>query len=126
MDKKEFYEDLAKKVFAAMNSRDFDQLKDDMDENISFDFPGVQPVEGSRRVIIFLNALMRKYKMLTFKMSDVLIDGDHACVVWTNFGEAPDGSEYANSGMTLMKFKNDKIVFLSDYFKDTSFIEKYA
>jgi ketosteroid isomerase-like protein len=121
MDKKEFYEDLSKKVFAAMNSRDFDQLKDDMDENITFDFPGTKLIEGRRKVIVFLNALMRKYKMLTFKMTDIIIDQDKSVVIWTNFGEAPDGSEYRNNGATFIKFKKDKIVFLSDYFKDTSF-----
>ena len=122
MDNKEFYEDLAKKIFASMNSRDFDKLKEDMDDDISLDFPGIKLIEGSRRVIVFLNELMKKYKMLTFKLSDIIIENEKAFVLWTNFGEAPDGSEYKNSGVTFVKFKDEKIIFLSDYFKDTSFI----
>ena len=121
MDKKELYEDLAKKVFSAMNSGDFEHIKEDLSEDIVLEFPGVMPVEGIRRVIIFVNALLRKYKFLTFKISDILIDNNRASVVWTNFGEYNDDTEYNNSGMTLIRFSEDKIIFLSDYFKDTSF-----
>lgn len=121
MDKKELYEDLAKKVFAALNSGDFDHIKEDLSEDIVLEFPGVIPVEGVRRIIIFVNAFLRKYKFLTFKISDILIDNNRACVVWTNFGEYIDETEYNNQGMTLIKFSEDKIIFLSDYFKDTSF-----
>jgi ketosteroid isomerase-like protein len=122
MNTKAFYEDLAKKIFAAMNSGDFDQVSKDMSDDIVFDFPGIAPLEGQRRVIVFLKTLLRKYKNLVFKISDILTDNERACVVWTNFGEFK-GEEYANSGMTLIHFDGDKISFLSDYFKDTSFTE---
>ena len=121
MKHKDFYEDLAKKVFSSMNSGDFEQVKEDMTEDICFDFPGTDLLKGKRRVIIFLSALLRKYKGLTFKISDIIIDNEKACVVWTNFGEDVKGEEYTNSGLTFMKFSEDKISFLSDYFKDTSF-----
>jgi ketosteroid isomerase-like protein len=123
MGKREFYVDLAKHVFAGMNSKDFECLKPLLSDEIMFYFPGTPPVEGPRRVIIFLNALMRKYKDLTFKISDIVIDeaDRKACVIWTNFGQHANGKDYQNSGITLMKFSDDKILLLSDYFKDTSF-----
>jgi ketosteroid isomerase-like protein len=126
MERREFLEDMAKRVFACMNSRDFESLKPDLSDAVVFDFPGLQPVEGPRRVVVFLNALMRKYKGLTFKISDIIIDEQEnkACVVWTNFGEHLTGEDYQNSGITLIKFGEDKIFFLSDYFKDTSFIQR--
>jgi ketosteroid isomerase-like protein len=62
MQKREFYEDLAKQVFAGMNSKDFESLKPVLSDDIVFYFPGTSPVEGPRRVILFLNALIRKYK----------------------------------------------------------------
>ncbi len=93
-----------------------------MAENVAFDFPGAGRIEGSKRVILFLKALLRKYRVLTFIVSDVIIDGDKACAVWTNSGEHIDGKPYSNSGVTLIRFNDDKIVFLSDYFKDTSFV----
>jgi ketosteroid isomerase-like protein len=125
MERREFLEDLAKRVFACMNKKDFESLKPVLSDSIVFDFPGLQPVEGPRKVLVFLNALMRKYKGLTFKISDIIIDEkeNKACVVWTNFGEHLSGGDYQNSGITLIEFREDKIDFLSDYFKDTSFVQ---
>lgn len=126
MERREFLEEMAKRVFACMNSQDFESLKPDLSDSVVFDFPGLQSVEGPRRVVVFLNALMRKYKGLTFKISDIIIDeqDNKACVVWTNFGKHLTGEDYHNSGITLIKFWEDKISFLSDYFKDTSFIQR--
>ncbi len=116
------YHHLTNGVFNAMNSRDFTELEKNVAENVAFDFPGAGRIEGSKRVILFLKALLRKYRVLTFIVSDVIIDGDKACAVWTNSGEHIDGKPYSNSGVTLIRFNDDKIVFLSDYFKDTSFV----
>jgi len=126
MERREFLEDMAKRVFACMNSKDFESLKPVLSETIVFDFPGLKPVEGPRRVVVLLNALVRKYKGLTFNISDIVIDEQEnkACVVWTNFGEHLSGEDYQNRGITLIEFWEDKISFLSDYFKDTSFIQK--
>jgi ketosteroid isomerase-like protein len=125
MQKRNLYAGLANNMFVAMNTRDFEPLKPRLSDNVVFHFPGSKPLEGPRRLILFLNALTRKYKDLTFRITDVLIDEyEHkACVVWTNSGKHPDGSDYQNSGLTLLKFESDKICFLSDYFKDTSFTQ---
>jgi ketosteroid isomerase-like protein len=58
---------------------------------------------------------------LIFHVSDIIIEGDRACVVWSNKGEHKDGTLYENQGITLVHFLENQIVFLSDYFKDTSF-----
>jgi ketosteroid isomerase-like protein len=124
MVKREPFEVLAKKVFDAMNFQNFESLKPVLTDDIVFHFPGTPPLEGSRRVILFLNALMRKYKNLTFEVSEVIIDATEnmACVVWTNSGLQLNGMKYQNSGITLIKFRDGKICLLSDYFKDTSFV----
>ena len=118
-------EDMAKRVFACMNSQNFESLKPVLSETIVFDFPGLQPVDGSRRVLVFLNALMRKYKDLTFNIAGILIDEHEntACVVWANQGKHLTGDDYQNKGITFIRFSEDKISFLSDYFKDTSFVQ---
>jgi len=108
-------------IFDAMNSKDFSEPEKYMSDDIAFDFPGTDRIEGKKRVLVFLKVLTRKYKDLTFTVSEILIDGDRACAVWTNKGTGNDGEAYSNSGMTLVHFKEDKIVFMSDYFKDTSF-----
>ena len=89
---------------------------------MAFDFPGPGRIEGRKRVLIFLKALMRKYSSLTFKISDIIIEGNRSCAVWTNEGISVEGKPYKNSGITLIHFEDGKISFLSDYFKDTSFV----
>lgn len=115
------YKEKTKAFFEAMNTKNFDILKEDMHEDISFDFPGTKLLVGQRRVLLFLNALMRKYNDLTFTVSEIIAENNVVFAVWTNKGTAADGSEYYNSGVTLIRFRDDKIEFLSDYFKDTSF-----
>jgi ketosteroid isomerase-like protein len=115
--------DMARQIFTAMNTRDFSGLEEIMDEEAVFDFPGVEPVEGCRKVIIFLKALLRKYPTLTFTVSEVIVNENRACAVWSNQGEHIDGHPYKNRGITLLHFSGKKINFISDYFKDTSFVK---
>ena len=70
-----------------------------------------------------MKALMRKYAELTFTIKEVIVERDKSCCVWTNKGQTTEGEDYANSGMTLFYFEDNKITFISDYFKDTSFVK---
>ena len=121
MNNKVDYKKLAVGVFEAMNTSEFSKFQETACEDISFDFPGADRIEGSKRVILFFKVLLRKYKNLQFNVTDVILEDKKACVVWTNNGEYNDGIPYKNSGMTLFHFKDDKVSFISDYFKDTSF-----
>ena len=108
-------------IFNSMNSRNFSGIEPFMADNMEFDFPGAGCISGKKRVLIFLNALLRKYPELVFSVSEILIDGQHACAVWSNKGKDINDNPYENRGMTYIRFENEKIVFLSDYFKDTTF-----
>lgn len=112
---------LARLLFDAMNSRDFSELENYLAPNAVFDFPGAGSLVGSRRIFVFFKVLFRKYPRLVFNVTDMLIDGERACVVWDNEGESSVGETYRNSGMTLLRMANGRISFISDYFKDTSF-----
>ncbi|MBN1597711.1 MAG: nuclear transport factor 2 family protein [Bacteroidales bacterium] len=116
-------QELITALFKAMNTRDFSTVEKQVTEDVAFDFPGAGRIEGAKRVFIFLKALLRKYKTLVFTVHDVLIDYNAACAVWTNKGEHSEGHPYNNSGVTLFHFTDNKISFLSDYFKDTSFVK---
>ena len=116
-------QELITALFKAINTRDFSTIENQVTEDVSFDFPGAGRIEGAKRVFIFLKALLRKYKMLSFTVNEVLIDNNAACAIWTNKGEHIEGHDYANNGVTLFHFTGDKISFLSDYFKDTSFVK---
>lgn len=116
-------QELISALFNAMNTRDFSMLEDQVTQDVVFDFPGAGRIKGTKRMFIFLKALLRKYKTLIFTVHEVLIDKQAACAIWTNKGKHPEGHDYINSGITLFHFTGDKISFLSDYFKDTSFVK---
>ena len=111
----------ARTFFDAMNARDFAQLEGHIGTEVVFDFPGAGAIDGSRRMLVFLKLLFRKYGRLVFTVEEVLADDDRACVVWTNEGRTAEGEPYRNRGMTFMRFSGGRIIWLSDYFKDTSF-----
>ncbi|MFC2137102.1 nuclear transport factor 2 family protein [Bacteroidota bacterium] len=117
------YKALTRKVFEAMNSRDFSDFENILTENAAFDFPGAKKADGKRRVVIMLNALLRKFPKLEFSVSEIIVEDNKACAVWTNEGENTNGEPYANSGVTILHFEDEKICFISDYFKDTSFTQ---
>ena len=116
--------ELAQVVFKAMNSRDLSMAESLLHENVVFDFPGNGIMEGPKRVSLFIRVLLRKFPELTFTIKNVILDGDQACTVWTNNGKNLDGSLYENSGITLFHFSEGKITFMSDYFKNTSFVNQ--
>ena len=115
---------LTRIIFDTFNNRDVSELERILAEDAVFDFPRTELLKGPKRILVFIKILFRKYPRLAFKVEDILVDGDRACAVWSNEGEDNKGSPYSNRGVTLVRVKNGKIVFISDYFKDTSFIEK--
>lgn len=117
------YRELAEIVFKAMNSRDFEVFENSISEDVVFDFPGAGKAEGNRRTLLLMKSILRKFPRLVFSVSEIIVESDRACVVWTNEGENIQGDAYSNSGVTLIQFRENKICFLSDYFKDTSFKE---
>jgi ketosteroid isomerase-like protein len=108
-------------IFAAMNSRDLTGLEQHLAEDAVFDFPGAGSITGKKKILVFLKVLFRKYPRLKFTVEDILLEGDRACAVWSNEGEDTSGTPYNNRGITLVHVAHGKIVFISDYFKDTSF-----
>lgn len=117
--------ELAYKLFEAMNEQDFDVFDSLMDENAILDFPGVERMVGKKKIKVFFKILFRKYKSLTFTVNDVIEDvtSNKYCAIWENVGVEPGGRNYRNAGNTVIHFSGNKIIFLSDYFKDTSFVK---
>jgi len=115
---------LSAALFDAMYTRDFSYIENYLAEDLVFDFPGAGRVEGKKRTLIFMKAMLRKYNSLKFSISEYIQESDRVCVVWTNEGTHTDGTPYANSGITLVRFNSGSICFISDYFKDTSFTQR--
>jgi len=112
---------IAAVIFNALNNRDLSLLDDYLDEDATFDFPGTTLIKGRKKIILFFKILFRKYPRLTFTVKDFIVEGEAICVLWTNKGTSKDGLGYNNRGVTIVHITDGKILFLSDYFKDTSF-----
>jgi len=109
-------------IFEAMNSRDLSLLDPHLSDDVRFDFPGSGVITGKKRVLVFLKALLRKYPDIAFSIQDVITGDDKFCVVWTNTARLDTPRPYRNSGITLVRCAGNRITFISDYFKDTSFV----
>jgi ketosteroid isomerase-like protein len=114
---------IAEIIFTALNNRDLSLLDKHLDEHATFDFPGTTLIKGRKKIILFFKILFRKYPRLTFTVKETIVDGGGVCVLWTNTGTNKNGHAYNNSGVTFVRITDGKILFLSDYFKNTSFSE---
>lgn len=121
MDKSENYRSAVIGFYDAMSNRDFEKLAFFLQEDAVFDFPGAKICTEKKRVLLLLTMLTRKYTVLNFSVSDCIVENETAIAIWTNSGKSTSGEDYSNSGVTVFRFCDDKINFISDYFKDTSF-----
>jgi ketosteroid isomerase-like protein len=123
VDTKTVNRTIAETIFSALNSRDLSRLDEYLDEHATFDFPGASLIQGRKKIILFFKILFRKYPRLTFTVKETIVEGEGVCVLWTNTGTSKDGLAYNNRGVTIIHITDGKILFLSDYFKDTSFAQ---
>jgi ketosteroid isomerase-like protein len=115
--------EIAAALFRAMNARDPAAFAALLDDAAVFHFPGTKPIEGAARIEKFIKILLFKYPALAFEVRRVIADARCAAVEWTNEGTSRDGSPYRNGGVTVIALgQGDRVVYLSDTFKDTSFI----
>jgi ketosteroid isomerase-like protein len=112
---------LGYKLFEALNTRDFAGLEEYVTDSVVLDFPGAGRIEGYRKVVIFMKALLRRYTRLEFNVYEVITTPHRVFSLWNNEGVRADGKPYVNRGITLFHLEDGKIIFISDYFKDTSF-----
>jgi ketosteroid isomerase-like protein len=87
--------------------------------DITMDFPGAKNINGKTSVVLFLKRIFSNYENINFKISEAFYSGNKICVAWENNGIRKNGDVYQNRGMTLMRLNNNKIIYLSDYFKNT-------
>ncbi len=105
--------------FEAMSRQDTAFLESELREDASFRFPKTEDLIGRDRIIKFFRLLFRRYPQLEFRLKAVLVDGDRAAAHWTNRGRSRSGEDYANEGVTWMEWRDGKLAFISDFFKNT-------
>ena len=105
--------------FDVFNARDTDRMAELLHEDAEFYFPKTQPLIGRERILKFLNILFRQYPELTFEIQRTVCEGSKAAVHWRNKGRSRKNEPYQNEGATILEMADDKITFISDFFKDT-------
>jgi len=107
------------KFFQVLNERDLVEADNLLASQAELFFPKTQPMVGKDRILKFLKVFFRQYTELIFTVERVIRQGDQAAVHWTNRGMNRRKDPYENEGVTILEMKNGKIVFISDFFKDT-------
>jgi ketosteroid isomerase-like protein len=112
-------EETVTQFFNIINDRDLEKLEGLLDEKAEFYFPKTQPLLGKQKIVRFFKILYRRYPELVFEIKRKIIQGEAAAVHWSNKGVKKGGEQYDNEGITLLEAKSQKIVLISDFFKDT-------
>jgi ketosteroid isomerase-like protein len=107
------------KFFQVLNERDLGEAGYLLTTKTEFYFPKMQPMVGKDRILKFLKIFFRQYPELTFTVIRVIHQGDQAVVHWTNRGMNRRKEPYENEGVTLLEMEKGKIVYISDFFKNT-------
>ena len=107
------------KFFEVFNSRDMKEMDSLLHPDAEFYFPKTQPLIGKDRILKFLRLLFRQYPELSFTVVRVICQKNQAAVHWINRGMNRRKEPYENEGATILEFKEGKIGYISDFFKDT-------
>ena len=107
------------KFFEVFNSRDLEAMGVLLHTEAEFYFPKTRPLIGKDRILKFLKLLFRQYPELSFTVVRVICQKNQAAVHWTNRGMNRRKAPYENEGATILEFKDGKISWISDFFKNT-------
>ena len=108
-----------REFFAVFNQRNLDKMENLLSSDAEFYFPKTQPLIGKNRILKFFNILFRQYPQLNFDIQRTIIQDNQAAIHWTNQGKTKLDAPYENEGVTIMELMDGKIIFISDFFKDT-------
>ncbi len=108
-----------RQFFEVFNQRNLDKMEQLLSPDAELYFPKTQPLIGKNRILKFLNILFRQYPRLRFDIQRIIVQDDRAAIHWTNKGKNKRDVPYQNEGVTIMELVDDKIIFISDFFKDT-------
>ena len=108
-----------REFFEVFNHRNLDKMEHLLSSDAELYFPKTQPLIGKNRILEFVKILFRQYPQLRFDIRRIIIQDHQAAIHWTNQGKNKRDVPYENEGVTIMELKDDKIIFISDFFKDT-------
>ena len=112
-------EDFIIHFFDLINKRDMDAFESILQEEAEFYFPKTQPLLGKSRIRRFFQILFRQFPELEFQVLKTIIQDSWMAVHWKNKGKNRKDESYENEGVTLLEIAGGKIIYISDFFKDT-------
>jgi ketosteroid isomerase-like protein len=110
---------LARRFFEMLSNRDLKEMEKLLSHETVLYFPKTRPITGTERILKFFTVLYRQYPELTFEIRRAIVQEHLAAVHWTNRGLSRKGEPYENEGVTLLEESDGRIIFISDFFKDT-------
>lgn len=114
--------ELIGKFMVDLESRDVERLRQwFIDESVLW-MPPFGRIEGARRILAAFRVIFRGYTDLHWNVTNIMDAGGKRFVYETDsWGILGKSTPYKNHILTIVDFDDQgRIVFLSDYFKDTS------
>jgi len=90
------------------------------DESIIW-IPPSKEISGKNRILALFRAIFRRYENIEWRVSEIFSLGNEKYFYQTNsLGNLTGKRTYKNEICTVIQFsESGKIIYLSDYFKDT-------
>jgi len=105
--------------FHFVNTRNLGRLEELLSDTAEFYFPKTRPLLGKKHIIRFFKILFRQYPELKFQVLRKVVQGDISAIHWVNHGSNKKGDPYSNEGVTLLEMEENRIRWISDFFKNT-------
>ncbi|MBI2251394.1 MAG: NAD(P)H-dependent oxidoreductase [Armatimonadetes bacterium] len=117
----EYQNNLSKALlfFEAVNEKNWDKLLDGFSQEACLIFPGSAPLSGIYRGKEEIKRYFRRMNIavpnLKFIIKEVFNHSHSIIIEWENHGLTRKRKNYNNQGITILKLKAGKIIYLRDY-----------
>lgn len=104
-----------------LNSLNIEQLEKWFTDESTIWIPPLKEVSGKNRILALFRAIFKRYDTIEWHVFEIFSLGNQKYFYQTtSYGTMVGKGVYENNICTLVHFsKNGKIIYLSDYFKDT-------
>lgn len=104
-----------------LNSLNIEHLEKWFTDESTIWIPPSNEISGKNRILALFRAIFRRYEKIEWQVSEIFPLGDQKYFYQTiSYGNMVGKDIYKNSICTVIHFsENGKIIYLSDYFKDT-------
>ena len=105
-----------------LNSKNIEKIVKWFETDSTVWIPPAGPVKTQRKIGVYFRAIFQKYKDLNWEVLEVFdVTESRFFIISKSKGIFRNDASYVNHLVTDIRFDdNEKIIFLSDFFKDTS------